>query len=98
MRTGNPCSIGSGSPFIPMASSACRSGSVSASSGVPAVKPSSLVESTMSAPACGPASASRSRIGKPSQRALPARSPPTSLDTQVSVAMCSTSGLAARVA
>ena len=39
----------------------------------------------MSASGRGPASASSSAIGKPVQVALPARLPPTSLDTQVRV-------------
>ncbi|CPU67601.1 Uncharacterised protein [Mycobacteroides abscessus] len=65
-----------------------------ASSGVLAVHPSALVESTMSAPSCTPARASSSRTGYPSHRALPTRSPPTSLDTHVSVRSCSTSGSA----
>jgi hypothetical protein len=65
---------------------------VSASSGVPQVQPSTLVESTMSAPACGRARASSGAIGVPNQRALPTRSPPTSLETQARVMSRSTSG------
>ena len=52
MRTGNPCSGGSGSPFMPIARMALRSSS-STASGVDAVKPSTLRESTMSASAVG---------------------------------------------
>jgi hypothetical protein len=44
-----------------------------------------LVESTMSAPDCGPAFASTSRMGTPSHLAVPSRSPPTSFETQVRV-------------
>ena len=89
--------MGSGSPFIANASRASRS-SVSASSGVVTVKPSTLVESTQSAPACGPAIASTSAIRTPCQRALPARSPPTSLETQVRVIIRSIDGIAIRSA
>ncbi len=42
--------LGSGSPFMPIAKIALRSSSCSTDSGVPAVKPSMLCESTMSAP------------------------------------------------
>ena len=45
---------------------------------------------------CGAASSSRSRSGTPSQRALPTRSPPTSLETQASVTSRSTIGRASR--
>src|SRR5690606_37331513 len=93
-RAGNPCAGGSGSPFMPTASRHARSGSVSTSSGVLAVHPSALVDSTMSAPSRTPARASSSRTGYPSHRALPTRSPPTSFDTHVSVTSCSTSGSA----
>ena len=62
MRTGNPCSGGSGSPFMPTARIALRSSS-STASGVDAVKPSTLRESTMSASAVGAARARSSRIG-----------------------------------
>ena len=89
MRTGNPCSSGSGSPFMPTASKAFRP-SRSTSSGVEAVNPSALLDSTMSAPGSGRARSSTCRIGSPSQRALPARSPPTALDTQVKVTSAST--------
>ena len=75
-----------------IAISALRS-SVSASSGVPAVKPSVLVDSTMSAPGRTPASRSSSRTGQPVQIALPLRSPPTSLDTHISVTIASCMGL-----
>ena len=78
------------------ASRESRPGSVRASSGVLAVNPSSEVESTMSASAEGPASASRSRIGTPVHTALPTRSPPTGLDTHASVTIRSRSGRAVR--
>jgi hypothetical protein len=45
-----PCSIGSGSPFIPITSIACLAGSVSVAVGVPQVDPSTLVVNTWSAP------------------------------------------------
>ena len=54
-------------------------------SGVPAVNPSMLRESTMSAPDCTPAIFSTSRTGTPSHLALPSSLPPTSFDTHVSV-------------
>ena len=79
------------------ANSASRS-SVSAASGVVTVKPSTLVDSTQSAPACGPACFSTSAIRTPCQRALPARSPPTSLETQVRVIIRSIDGMAIRSA
>jgi hypothetical protein len=72
------------------ATSALRS-SVSASIGVPAVNPSLLRDSTMSAPAFGLAMASRFRTGQPVHSAFPTRSPPTSLDTQVRVTRCCSS-------
>ncbi len=68
-------------------------------SGVPALQPSALTDSTMSASARGRAWARSSRTGKPSQLALPTRLPaiglaPTGLALQVSVLRCSTIGLA----
>ena len=68
---------------MPMASMASRS-SCRTSSGVEALKPSMEVESTMSAPSLGRAIFSTSRMGMPSHLALPARLPPTGLETQVS--------------
>ena len=62
--------------------------------GVAADQPSWLTDSTMSAPVCGTASASSWCTGSPSHTALPARSPPTSLDMQVNVVRCSVSGRA----
>ena len=62
--------------------------------GVPAVNPSMLRESTMSAPGSGPACCSSSRTGQPSQVALPARPPPTSFETHMRVTVDSVSGLA----
>ena len=85
MRTGKPCLSGSGSPFMPTASSASRFGSFNACSGVPIVMLSALVDFTASAPALTPASSSRSRIGMPSHVALPTYEPPTGFETQVSV-------------
>ena len=65
--------------------------SVSVLSGVPAVKPSFEVDLIASASGDGPASASRSFSSTPDQSALPIRSPPTSLLTQVSVThLCTT--------
>lgn len=72
--------------------------SVSASSGVPAVKPSTLRDSTMSAPGFIPASRRSSRTGQPVQIALPLRLPPTSFETHMSVTIASCIGLASRVA
>ncbi|MCY1233620.1 hypothetical protein D9M72_461700 [compost metagenome] len=96
-RTGKPCSSGNGSPFMPTASRASRV-SVNASRGVPAVQPSLLRDSTMSAPLCGPAMASSSRTGQPSHSALPMRSPPTSLETQAMVMWRSVMGFESSVA
>ena len=90
MRTGKPCSSGSGSPFMPTAMRASRFSSVSAPSGVPMVMLSALVVLTASAPSWTPARASRSRTGMPSQAALPTYGPPTSFDTQVRVMRLST--------
>ena len=90
MRAGNPWTMGSGWPFMPMATMASRP-SVTAASGVPAVNPSALVDSRASASSCTPASSSSSDRSTPSQVALPARSPPTGLDTHVSVIRRSTS-------
>ncbi|MNI53936.1 hypothetical protein D3C73_1087970 [compost metagenome] len=84
IRTGYPCSTGSGSPFMPMASMASRS-SWRTSNGVDALKPSMDVESTMSAPSFGLALARTSRMGRPSHLAFPANFPPTGFDTQVRV-------------
>ena len=95
MRTGNPCSYGSGAPFMPTANSASRP-SLSAASGVEALKPSELPESTMSASGRTPARRSTSITGTPSQVALPASVPPTSLETHVRVSTRSTSGSPSR--
>ena len=54
------------------------------------MKPSTLRESTMSASGSGRASASRSAVSTPRQSALPTRSPPTGLETQLRVAHRST--------
>ena len=94
MRTGKPCARGSGSPFMATAKIASRLSSRRTSSGVLAVQPSWLVDSTMSAPAWGPAFFSSSRIGWPSQTALPIRLPPISFDTHISVATVSVMGSA----
>jgi hypothetical protein len=69
---------------LAMTSSASRP-SRSTSTGVPTVKPSTLVDNNMSASRCTPTSSRRSAIGKPTQVALPASSPPTSFETQVNV-------------
>ena len=98
MRTGNPCSRGSASPFIPTASSAPRSGSSTTAVGVPAVQPSTLVESSWSAASCTPASRRRSRRETPTKVALDTSGPPTSLDTQVNVRVRATRGRASRSA
>ena len=63
-------------------------------SGVPQVQPSSDVWSTASAPGWTPASASRSSSRTPLHHALPIRSPPTGLDTQLSVTHASVRSLA----
>ena len=84
VRTGKPCSMGSGRPFMATASMASRS-SVSTSTGVAHVHPSWEVCSTQSAPASTPTSASRSARRTPLQRALPTSPPPTSLLTQLRV-------------
>ena len=89
MRTGKPCSTGSGSPFMPRASIAVRP-SVTASTGVPVVKPSTLVDAICWAPARTPASASRSASGTPRNTAFETSAPPTSLDTHVMVIGAST--------
>ena len=96
MRTGKPCSSGSGSPFMPTARMASSPSSVSDSSGVPAVNPSTLRDRTMSAPDCGPARRSTSRTGTPSHVALPSSSPPTSFDTHVRVIAYSSSPMPTR--
>ena len=93
IRTGYPWSWGSGSPFIPTAINESRS-SVRASIGVEAVKPSMERESTMSAPSLTPTRSSSVRTGTPSHVAFPARSPPTVLETQVSVTCFSIIGSA----
>ena len=85
MRTGKPCSNGSGSPFMATAKMASRPSSVRELRGVDAVNPSTLSESTMSASPCGDARRSTSRIGTPCQIALPTSPPPTSFDTHVRV-------------
>ena len=75
MRTGKPWAKGSGSPFMPTASSASRP-SMTSSTGVPIVMPSTERATSWSAcpPRDGgwtPASSSRSARRTPSQRALP---------------------------
>jgi hypothetical protein len=95
IRTGKPCSIGSGSPFMPTASIASRPSRTTAV-GVPIVMPSVDVPTIWSAAACTPASRSSGASAAPSQRAVPTRSPPTSLETQVIVMSRSTSGRPSR--
>ena len=87
-RAGKPCSAVSGSPFIATATRAARS-SVIASSGVDAVNPSTECDSTMSASARTPALSSSVRMGTPVHVPVPSRSPPTGLETHVSVIRCS---------
>ncbi len=95
MRTGKPCSSGSGSPFMATASIASRP-SVTADVGVLQVQPSTERLRTCSAPACTPASSSSGASRTPVQRAVPTYGPPTSLDTQVRVMSRSTSGRRSR--
>src|SRR5215467_4624635 len=84
VRTGKPCAVGSGLPFIPMASSASLP-SIAVCTGVPDVNPSEDVQYSWSAPALIPASRGSAPRLVPSQRALPTYGPPTSLETQVRV-------------
>ena len=91
MRTGKPCSMGSGSPFIPMASNGSRS--ASPSRGVLQVHPSTDVLKSWSAPGSMPARSSRGRSGVPSQRAVPMRSPPIGLETHMMVMSRSIMGI-----
>ena len=70
MRTGKPCSTGSGSPFMPTQSSGSRPSS-SAAIGVPIVMPSTERASSWSAPGRTPTSRSSGASGTPSQRAVP---------------------------
>ena len=84
MRTGKPCSSGSGSPFIATASIASRS-SVSA----PAGCRRSSRRRRSAAPHRRPSETRLRPAGRrrrtPLQRALPISSPPTGLETQLSV-------------
>ena len=84
IRTGKPCTTGSGSPFMPKASIA-SSTSRALRVGAPIVMPSSDRHSSWSLPGRIPFSRSRAASGTPIHRALPASAPPTSLETQVSV-------------
>ena len=84
MRTGNPCSSGSGSPFISTASIASRP-SITTAAGLPTVNPSTERETSWSAAGSTPASSSKGFSGTPTQRALPMYGPPTSFETHVSV-------------
>ena len=84
MRSGKPCSTGSGSPFMPKASIASSTSSA-ARVGVPMVMPSVERQTSCVLSDRMPFSRRRAPSGTPSQRALPARTPPTSLETQVSV-------------
>ena len=84
MRTGNPCSSGSGSPFISTASIASRP-SITTAVGLPTVNPSTERETSWSAAGSTPASSSKGFSGTPTQRALPMYGPPTSFETHVSV-------------
>ena len=70
IRAGNPCSTGSGWPFMATASSASRP-SRTVCTGVPQVYPSAEVDRIWSAPARGRASRSRLARLAPSHLALP---------------------------
>ena len=83
--------MGSGSPFMPITSSAPRLRSMTTSTGVPAVQPSSLVENNWSAPR------DAGLVEQVAQRDTDEVGrghvvPPTSLDTHVIVIVRSTSG------
>ena len=84
MRSGKPCSTGSGSPFIPNASIASSTSSAERV-GVPMVMPSVERQTSCVLSAWIPFSRRMAPSGTPSHRAVPARTPPTSLETQVSV-------------
>ena len=89
--------MGSGWPFMPTARTALRP-SMMAETGVEIVMPSTLVLSNWSAPLRTPARRSSAGRLAPSQRALPAYGPPTSLETQTSVMSASVSGCRSRSA
>ena len=80
---------------MPIARSALRPSRAS-SVGKPAVNPSTETPTIWVAPSCTPARSSSRASGTPSQRALPMRCPPTSLDTQAMVTSASTSSSASR--
>src|SRR5215469_5146373 len=84
MRTGKPCSTGSGWPFIATASRASRP-SITTWTGVPEVNPSTDVHSSMDAPLLTPACRKRDPREAPSHLALPMYGPLTGLETQHSV-------------
>ena len=84
MRTGKPCTTGSGSPFIPIASIASSTSSAERV-GAPIVIPSTDRQTSCVLAVRTPFSRRNAPSGTPSQRAVPARSPPTSLETQVRV-------------
>ena len=84
IRAGNPCSTGSGWPFMATASSASRP-SITVATGVPDVNPSTDVQYSWLAPALMPASRSTPASEAPSHSALPIYGPATGLDTQHSV-------------
>ena len=88
-RTGNPCSRGSGSPFMATATSACRP-SKAYSVGKPEFQLSTERPTICVAPRCTPARFSTASRGTPRHTALSTRFPPTRLETQLSVTGVST--------
>ena len=84
IRTGKPCSTGSGSPFIPNASIASSTSSAERV-GAPMVMPLTERQTSWELPDRMPFSRRNAPSGTPIQRAVPASLPPTSLETQVSV-------------
>ena len=84
IRSGKPCSTGSGSPFIPNASIASSTSSAERV-GAPMVMPSVGAAHSWCCPGRIPFSRRMAPSGTPSHRAVPASTPPTSLETQVSV-------------
>ena len=98
IRTGNPCSGGNASPFIPMTSNAPRPGSITTDIGVPVYQPSVLRLNSWSAAGSTPASSRMSRSGTPMKLAVEMRLPPTGFETHVIVIGRSTSGRPIRFA
>ena len=90
-RAGNPCSVGSTVPFIATATIESRP-SRTVTSGTPDVNPSTEVAHQLVRAAQQPGRRISDASDAPSHWALPQYSPPTGLDTQVSVRSCSSSG------